>query len=120
MTNFHTKLLVLVFLGTLGLSLSSVAKAAGYAVAWIPNYKTDCPSSCRKTGFKFAIPGGVNANTGRVSFFVCITKVGEEWRTGYNQWDKNSCIIAINGKEHHGEKYYCLCSGVPQQPMELR
>jgi len=119
MTNFYTKLLLLfLVVGTFSLSLSSVAKAGGYTVSWIPNYKTDCPSSCKQTMVKFAIPGGVNANTGRASFFVCITEVGKEWRTGYNQWEKNSCTIGIRGKEHQGKKYYCLCSTVPQSPMK--
>jgi hypothetical protein len=118
MSNFSAKLFLVILVGTLGLGLSSIANAAGYVVGWIPNYETDCPSSCGKTGLKFAIPGGVDTKTGRASFFVCITKVGKEWRVGYNQWDKNSCAIGIDGKEHQGEKYYCLCSTVPQSPMK--
>jgi hypothetical protein len=120
MSNFSAKLFLVIFLGTLGLGFSSVTNAAGYNVGWIPNYETDCPSSCKRTMLKFAIPGGVDANTGMASFFICVTQVGDEWRTGYNQWDKNSCTIGINGKEHQGEKYYCLCSTVPQQPMKSR
>ena len=120
MQQSQTKLLLLIFLGTLGLSFSSVANAAGYNVAWIANHGKNCPSSCRQTGVKFPIPGGVDANTGKGSFFVCITKVRKEWRTGYNQWDKSSCTIGIGDKVYQGEKYYCLCSTVPQQPMMSR
>jgi hypothetical protein len=118
MLNFLAKLFFVILVGSLGLGLSSVANADDRVmIDWVPSYEANCPKSCKKTGLKFAFASGFDYSINRGSFFVCITKVGKEWRAGYNQWDKDSCTIGINGKEHEGKEYYCLCSTKPKQPF---
>lgn len=111
-----TKLFLVVLLGTLSLGFSSVAKADLF-VNWIIAYeKLDCPSSCGKTGLKFAIPTGIDHKTGKPSFFICVTRQGRggEWRAGYNKMGENTCATTFEGKEVLGTDYYCLCTNNPR------
>ncbi|MEK8019475.1 MAG: hypothetical protein VSS75_021595 [Candidatus Parabeggiatoa sp.] len=116
-----TKLFLMIFLGTLSLGLSSVAKAELF-VNWVPAHKgLDCFSSCGKTSLKFPIPTGVDHQTSKPSFFICVThqRRGGEWRGGFNKWDENSCATTFDGKEFLGTDYYCLCTNNPRfRPFE--
>jgi hypothetical protein len=106
--------LSVVILGILSLGLSSVARA-NLHVEWIFAKKLDCPSTCQKTGLKYAVPTGVDIKTGKPSFYICVTYGQDEWgsaewRVGFNRNGEKSCAIAFDGKEHHGIEYYCQCT----------
>jgi hypothetical protein len=56
---------------------------------------------------------------------ICTTKVkvenkrGEKWLVGYNLWEENVCIVAVDGKEFRGERYFCLChNNRGMQPLD--
>ncbi len=108
-----SKLSLVVLLGTLGLGLSSVAKADLY-VNWVSAHKKlDCPSTCGQTGLKFPIPTGIDRNLPKAkpSFFICITqKKGKAWHPGFNTWEQNTCTTAFGDEVYHGDRYYCLCT----------
>ncbi|MEK8019185.1 MAG: hypothetical protein VSS75_020130 [Candidatus Parabeggiatoa sp.] len=115
-----SKLSLVVLLGTLGLGLSSVAKADLY-VNWIVAYdKQDCPSTCGQTrSLKFSMPTGIDHNNGKPSFFICVTRKerGGEWRTGFNTWEQNTCTTAFGDEVYHGDRYYCLCTNNPRSKI---
>ena len=123
MSNFYTKLSLIVLLGAFTLGFSSVAKADLFVNWIIAHDKQDCPSTCGKTGLKFAIPTGVDKNIGKrgkPSFFICITqKKDQAWHPGFNTWGKNTCTTAFGDEVYHSEEYFCLCTN-NRQPKIFR
>jgi hypothetical protein len=119
MSNSYIKLSVVVLLGTLSLGLSSVAKADLF-VQWLladkRMEKMDCISTCSQNPvIKFPIPTGIDRNTGKPSFFICVThkesRRSSEWRAGFNKTGENSCVSAFDNDEvYHGTEYYCQCT----------
>ena len=116
--NSSTKLLILVFVSTLGLSFSSAAKANLF-VQWIfAHQKQDCLTTCGETrGLKFPVPTGVDSELKKPSFFICVTETDKDWRAGFNKVGENSCTTAVDGKEYHGTKYYCYCTNNPRSKL---
>lgn len=115
MSKSYVKLSLLV--GALTLGLSNVAQADIYYNWLIAIDKLDCPSTCKKNpAIKFAIPTGIDHNSGKPSFFMCVTSKerGGEWHPGFNTWGKSTCTTAFGDEVYHGEQYYCLCTNNPR------
>jgi hypothetical protein len=110
MSKTFTKLSLV--MGVLGLGFSSVAKAD---VVWIETINQYCPTLCKKTDYKFAVPGGINprATKARGSesvYYVCATHLSG-WRIGYNiDYRPQRCYTGFRGSEYYREHYFCLCS----------
>ncbi|MEK8016643.1 MAG: hypothetical protein VSS75_007215 [Candidatus Parabeggiatoa sp.] len=127
----YAKLSLVVLLGTLGLGLSSVAKAD---MKWFETARYSCPTVCQKNAeykynkenaaYKFAVPSGTHSVTGK-TFYICATNyAGTGWRGGYNiEWKgmSDSCFaqwIRMNsGKNSYGEHYFCLCTDQEIPPI---
>jgi len=111
-----------VLLGTISLSLSSVAKAD---VMWIKAERQACPTVCQQTIFKFAVPAGINPRATKARgteqvYYVCATDIGlAGWRVGFNieYYPPGRCYTGFRKSEHYGESYYCLCSDKPMKPI---
>jgi len=118
MLNFYNKLAVIV-LGalTLGLLPVVVAESDFRATNWAPaRQQLDCPMTCRATGLKYVMMDGVDHKEGK-PLSICATKKDREWLVGYNRWKENTCNVAIGEEVFHGERYYCLCTTHPRQPL---
>jgi len=113
MLNSYKKLSLVVLLGALTLSISSLVKADSLIVHWLSAsaYEgVDCPETCKNNPVSgFPIPTGFDYRSKKPLFFICTT-LKNGWRAGYNVLGENSCNITVNGKEHKGTKYNCLCT----------
>ena len=119
MSKSFAKFFLVIFFGTLSLGFSSVAKA-DLSVQWLfADKKLDCPSNCKKTGLKYAVPTGIDQMTGKPSFYICVTYKDRGWQVGFNKNGENSCISVFDDKAHHGTQYYCQCTNNPRPQIFL-
>ncbi len=101
-----------VMLLTLSLGLSSAAQAE---MKWFETLRHFCPTVCQNTGYKFAVPGGINPKATEVRgsesvYYVCATFFSG-WRIGYNiDYQRDRCYTGFRKYEHYGELYLCLCT----------
>jgi hypothetical protein len=118
MLNFYKKLSVVVLLGSLSLSLSSIAQATPTFINWMPaSKKLDCPMTC-KARKKYVIMSGTDHKDGK-PISICTTKKKKrgEWLVGYNLWKENTCAVVAGDEVYHGKDYFCLCTNKMLQPL---
>jgi len=114
------RLSLVIFFGTLGLGISSVATAD---IVWIETIRQACPAVCQKTDYKFAVPAGTNPRATKARgttqvYYVCATHFSG-WRVGFNiEYAQRRCYTGFRTSENYGENYYCLCSDKPMEPIK--
>jgi len=118
MLNFYKKLSVVVLSGalTFGLSPIVVAKRDIRATNWLhAHQQLDCPMTC-KAADMYVIMSGTDRKD-RKPISICTVDKRGEWLVGYNRWKENTCILGVGDTAYHGERYFCLCTTHPLQPL---